>query len=195
MNAAATAFLAFAMSADAFAAALATGASLKHPHPLEALRTGAIFGTIETITPVIGWALGFAASSWIADVDHWVAFGLLLVLGLKMIWECFSRDKTAVDERPQRHSFTRLALTGVSTSLDALAVGVTLALIDADIVVAALAIGSCSFVMASLGILIGRAVGARLGKLAEGLGGVLLIAIGTHILLEHLGYIGGNGLF
>lgn len=87
--------LALSMSSDAFAAALGKGAVLDRPNWREALRTGLIFGTIEAITPVIGWALGRAASSYIAAFDHWIAFGLLVAIGGKMIWDSFQRDANA----------------------------------------------------------------------------------------------------
>ena len=128
------------MSADAFAAALGKGCRLDRPGWGEALRTGAIFGSIEMATPVIGWALGRAASNTIEAFDHWIAFGLLLIIGGKMIWDAVRRHEE--DEKPQSHSFWVLAATAVGTSIDALAVGVTLALIDANIVVNALAIGA-----------------------------------------------------
>jgi putative Mn2+ efflux pump MntP len=179
-----TILLALSMSSDAFAAALGKGAVLDRPKFSEALRTGAIFGTIEATTPLIGWGLGRAASFYIAAFDHWVAFGLLAVIGGKMIWDSFQRDEN--DERPQRHSFWVLALTAVGTSIDALAVGVTLALIGADILVNALAIGAATFLMTTIGVMAGRLLGARLGKYAEGLGGVILIVIGANILAQHL---------
>jgi putative Mn2+ efflux pump MntP len=177
-------FLALSMSSDAFAAALGKGAVLDRPKFSEAVRTGAIFGTIEAITPLIGWGLGRAASGYIAAFDHWVAFGLLAVIGGKMIWDSFQRDEN--DKRPQRHSFWVLALTALGTSIDALAVGVTLALIGANILVNALAIGTATFIMTTIGVMAGRLLGARFGKYAEGLGGVILIVIGANILAQHL---------
>jgi len=177
-------FLALSMSSDAFAAALGKGAVLDRPKFSEALRTGLIFGTIEAITPLIGWALGRAASGYIAAFDHWVAFGLLAGIGGKMIWDSFQRDEA--DEKPQRHSFAVLALTALGTSIDALAVGVTLALIDANILVNALAIGTATFLMTTLGVMCGRFLGSRFGKYAEAVGGVILIVIGGHILAQHL---------
>jgi Putative manganese efflux pump len=108
-------------------------------HLSEALRTGFVFGTIEAITPVIGWAVGLAASGYITAIDHWIALTLLAAIGGKMIWESARRP----DERrkPNRHSLKILVATAIGTSIDAMAVGVTLAFIDADIVVTALAIG------------------------------------------------------
>jgi putative Mn2+ efflux pump MntP len=176
-------FLAFSMSADAFAAALGKGTRLDRPGWGEALRTGAIFGTIEAITPIIGWALGRAASRFIEAFDHWIAFGLLLVIGGKMIWDAVRRHDD--EEKPSNHSFLVLAMTAVGTSIDALAVGVTLALVDASIIVNALAIGAATFTMTTIGVMAGRMLGEKFGRYAEAAGGLILIVIGCTILFEH----------
>jgi putative Mn2+ efflux pump MntP len=175
--------LALSMSSDAFAAAIGKGARLDRPSFGEALRTGLIFGSIEAITPVIGWALGKGASRYIEAFDHWIAFGLLLVIGGKMIWDSLRRAPE--EEKPQRHSLTVLMVTALGTSIDALAVGVTLALVDANIIVNALAIGMATFTMVTIGILTGRYLGEKFGRYAEAAGGVVLIVIGINILLEH----------
>jgi putative Mn2+ efflux pump MntP len=175
--------LALSMSADAFAAALGKGARLNRPGLGEALRTGLIFGSIEAVTPVIGWALGKGASRFIADFDHWIAFGLLIAIGGKMIWDSLQRAEA--EEKPQRHTLAALAFTAVGTSIDALAVGVTLALIGANIIVNALAIGAATFTMVTIGVMTGRYLGEKFGRYAEAAGGVLLIVIGIKILLEH----------
>jgi putative Mn2+ efflux pump MntP len=177
-------FLAFSMSADAFAAALCKGIRLDRPGWGEALRTGAIFGGIEMATPVIGWALGKAASNRIEAFDHWIAFGLLLVIGGKMIWDAVRRHDE--NEKPRSHGFWVLAATAVGTSIDALAVGVMLALIDANIVANALAIGAATFTMTTIGVMTGRMLGEKFGRYAEAAGGVILIAIGGSILARHL---------
>jgi manganese efflux pump family protein len=175
--------LAFSMSSDAFAAALGKGALLQRPSFWEALRTGVIFGTIEAITPVIGWTAGRAASEYIAAFDHWIAFGLLAAIGAKMVWD--SLQKRKVEEKPRRHSFGVLVATAIGTSIDAMAVGVTLALIDADIIINALAIGAATFAMTTVGVLFGRILGGRFGRFAEAAGGVVLFLIGAKILIEH----------
>lgn len=181
----ATLAIAFSMSADAFAASLGKGAALHKPRLSEALRTAAVFGVIETLTPVIGWAAGLAASPYVAAVDHWIAFGLLGSIGLKMIWEAYARPDGAA--RPASHGYLVLIATAIGTSLDAMAIGVTLALLDADIIATALAIGLTTFCLTAIGVLLGRLAGARMGRIAEALGGILLLAIGSHILMQHLG--------
>jgi len=185
MSALSILLLALSMSTDAFAAAICKGAGLRRPSLREALRTGLIFGCIEAATPLIGWAVGRAASRYIDAFDHWVAFALLAGIGSKLIRD--SLQRTGVEEeKPQNHSFLVLAATALGTSMDALAVGVTLALVGANILVNALAIGLATFTMTTIGIIAGHRLGARFGKHVETLGGVVLILIGTVILMEHL---------
>jgi putative Mn2+ efflux pump MntP len=188
MNFLATAALALAMSTDAFAVAVGKGAALQRPHFREALRTGAIFGVIEGITPVIGWALGHWAAPYVEAWDHWIAFTLLGILGLRMMYAGLFGSDDGEDEKPSSHSFWLLAVTGVATSIDALAVGVGLAFIDANIVTVAGAIGFSTFVMVTLGVMVGRGLGKLVGKRAEIVGGVVLIVIGALILYEHIGH-------
>ena len=177
--------LAFSMSADAFAAALGKGARLHKPGWGEALRTGAIFGGIEAATPLIGWALGMAASHYVAAFDHWIAFGLLTVIGGKMLWDALRRAEE--EEKPKSHGLMVLVLTAIGTSIDALAVGVTLAIVGANIIVNALAIGAATFTMVTIGVMTGRVLGEKFGRYAEAGGGVILIAIGIKILMDHIG--------
>ena len=179
--------LAFAMSTDAFAAAIGKGAALQRPSWREAFRMAAIFGVIEAITPLLGWLIGVAAATYVSAWDHWIAFALLAGLGARMIWAGLQRGDDPVDDRPERHAFWVVALTGVATSIDALAVGIGLAFVDVPIGWVAAAIGCATFVMVALGVMLGRALGAIAGKRAEIAGGVLLIAIGVAIVVEHLG--------
>ena len=183
----ATLALALAMSTDAFAAAVAKGAALHRPRWSEALRTGAIFGGIEALTPIVGWALGSVAAKLVSEWDHWIAFALLAGLGLRMIWVGWHGEVEAAEERPDRHGFWLLALTGLATSIDAMAVGVGLAFIDVEIVPVAVAIGLATFCMVTAGVMLGRVLGALAGKRAEIAGGLVLIVIGAVILAEHLG--------
>ncbi|WP_194727429.1 manganese efflux pump MntP [Noviherbaspirillum malthae] len=186
MNVLSTVFIALAMSTDAFAAAVGKGAALHRPRIQEALRTGAIFGVIEALTPVIGWAVGQAAAPFVSAWDHWIAFVLLGVLGIRMIHEGLSTAEEEV-EKPRTHSFWMLAVTGFATSIDAMVVGVSLAFMDANILVTAAAIGLATFTMVTLGVMVGRMLGVIVGKRAEVVGGVILILIGGLILYEHIG--------
>lgn len=175
--------LAFSMSVDAFAVSVGRGAALGRPRLGEALRTGAIFGIVEAITPLIGWAAGVAASSVIESVDHWVAFGLLSAVGLHMLHAAIWKKE---DATPVGSSFYVLMATAVGTSLDAMAVGVSLAFLDVDIVTIAIAIGLATFLMSSAGMLVGRLIGERFGRYAEGVAGIALCGLGLSILIEHL---------
>jgi putative Mn2+ efflux pump MntP len=184
MNSVATIVLAFSMSMDAFAAALGKGAVLRRPPLIEALRTGFIFGIVEAVTPLIGWLAGSFAAAWITQIDHWLAFLILGWLGTNMALGALRRGGN--EPVSSRHSVNRLLLTAIGTSIDAMAVGVTLAFIEVDIWTACAAIGLATFIMAATGTMIGRWTGPLLGKSAEMLGGLCLIAIGSKILIEHL---------
>lgn len=186
MNFASIALLALAMSTDAFAAAVVKGTALQNPRLSEALRTGLIFGVIEAITPIVGWFLGSHAASYVKDYDHWIAFGLLGILGLRMVAAGFGAPDADEPEKPESHSFWLLAITGVATSIDALAVGVGLAFVEVDIWPVAAAIGFTTFAMVTLGVMLGRVLGAVVGKRAEIFGGVVLIGVGAVILYEHV---------
>ena len=187
MNLAATAALSLAMSSDAFAAAIGKVAALRRPHLREALRTGLIFGVIEGLTPLVGWLVGRVAAPYVAAWDHWIAFALLSTIGAMMIRAAFAADETdeADAKKPDSHTFWMLALTGFATSIDAMVVGVGLAIMGADIMLTALAIGVTTFVMVTAGVMLGRVLGAIAGKRAELAGGVILIGIGCLILYEH----------
>ena len=191
MNPLSTILLALAMSTDAFAAAVGKGTALHEPRFAEALRVGAIFGAIEAVTPLVGWAIGASAAAWVQSWDHWIAFALLGGLGAKMVLESLRADDTkAAGEKSSRHSFWSLALTGVATSIDALAIGVGLAFIDVAILPVAAAIGCTTFVAVTAGVMLGRVLGAAVGRRAELTGGLILIGVGAAILLEHLAAAG-----
>ncbi|MFL9926689.1 manganese efflux pump MntP [Herbaspirillum lusitanum] len=186
MNFAALVLLALAMSTDAFAAAIGKGAAMQKPRFFQALRIGLLFGVIEAITPLIGWLIGSAASEWVSEWDHWIAFALLLVLGSLMVREGLSSEQEEEKAAPQNQSLLMLALTAVATSIDAMAVGVGLAFIDVNIVQASAMIGIATMVMVTIGVMLGRLLGGIIGKRAEVLGGVVLIGVGATILYEHL---------
>lgn len=185
MNLSATLLLAFGMSMDAFAASMGKGATLHKPKFSEALRTGLIFGAIETLTPLIGWGLGMLASQVVLEWNHWIAFVLLVFLGGRMVIEGFRNERCEDGAPVRRHGFWLLVTTAIATSLDAMAVGVGLAFLQVNIIATALAIGCATFIMSTLGMMIGRYIGPLLGKRAEILGGVVLIGIGVQILWSH----------
>lgn len=177
------AVLAVSMSVDAFAVSVGRGASIGRPRMSEALRTGVVFGIVEALTPIIGWAAGVAASRYVEAIDHWVAFALLGGVGLHMLYMALRKTQ---EWTPKGNSLTILMATALSTSLDAMAVGVSLAFLQVNIIVIASAIGLATFVMSSGGMLVGRLIGERFGKMAEVAAGIALFALGTKILIEHL---------
>ena len=191
MNLLTTILLALGMSVDAFAAALARGAGSLHYTWRQTVKTALIFGIVETITPLIGWLVGSMTQKFIAEYDHWLAFGLLLALGLKMIWGALhDGDETAAAYGNRTDAtLTLTVITAIATSIDSMVVGVGLAFLDANIWLTALAIGTSTTIMAAIGLRLGRLLGQKIGSRAEMAGGVVLIGIGTFILLEHLGYL------
>lgn len=174
--------LAFGMSMDAFSAAIAKGTTAKHISLLRALRYGLVFGAAEAIAPVIGYVLGQAAREWIGAYDHWLAFGLLSVLGVRCLYQAWRGD----DEEATQKGGVWLVLTAVATSIDAAIVGVSLAFLQVNIYLAAAVIGITSTLMSTLGLYLGRRLGERFGALATAAGGVVLIGIGAMILYTHL---------
>ncbi len=184
MSVISTTAIAFSMSADAFAAAVGKGVSLQKPKLNDAIRVGLVFGGVEAVTPILGWLAGIAASSFITSVDHWIAFTILGIVGLKMLIESLRAEP---EEKKQRHKMGTLILTAIGTSIDAMAVGVTMAFLKMNILIMALAIGGATFLMATIGIMAGHYIGTKGGRIAEALGGIGLIVIGCGILIEHLG--------
>ncbi len=177
--------LSISMSTDAFAAAVARGAAHRPSLP-ETLKAALLFGVIEAITPLLGWALGSIASGFVESIDHWIAFGLLGAVGGNMIWQATRASDESEADETRKSGLWVLIGTALGTSIDAGAVGVGLALIDANIWIIAASIGFSTFLLTAIGMRIGKAIGIRFGKLAELLGGVALIAIGALILFDHL---------
>lgn len=174
--------LALSMSVDAFAASIGRGAVTARHGAAAIVATGATFGLIEAVTPLVGWLIGIAASRYVQVFDHWIAFGLLAAVGARMVMNAFDETETA---RPSGSWLTVVA-TAVGTSLDAMAVGVSLAFLNVNILVIAAAIGATTMVMSILGLWIGRFLGQRFGRGVEAIGGLVLMVIGATILFEHL---------
>ncbi|MFZ5672704.1 MAG: manganese efflux pump MntP family protein [Pseudomonadota bacterium] len=175
--------LAISMSMDAFAASIGRGAGDGGRMGFtQALRAGAVFGTIEAITPLIGWGIGVAASGFVQAIDHWIAFFLLGCVGAHMIYAALHQK----EEKKSNGSLAALTATAVGTSLDAMAVGASLAMLDVNIIVVAIAVGLATFIFSAGGTTLGRLAGARLGQFAEIAAGIALFCIGLKILIEHL---------
>jgi putative Mn2+ efflux pump MntP len=183
--------LAVSLSMDSFAAALGRGAVRSRPAVPDALLVGASFGACQLLMSVIGWSIGSAFAGAVQAVDHWIAFALLILIGGSMVRNALGGEEgggVAGDPTGTNRRTTALALvaTAVATSIDASAVGVGLAMADIDIATTATLVGLVTFAMAFGGVLLGRAVGPLLGRRAEFVGGLGLVAIGAKILLEHL---------
>ena len=176
--------IAVGLAMDALAVSLCKGMALKRPDPKSMIIIGLWFGVFQGVMPIIGYLLGSSMYDLISDYDHWIAFGLLLIIGLNMIRESFSKDEENIDADL---GFGTMFILAVATSIDALAVGITLAMDGGDIILSALVIGIVTMSISIMGVRVGAEVGSAFGKRAELLGGLILIAIGTKILLEHLG--------
>lgn len=177
--------LALGLSVDAFAAAIGRGVVADtRPGPVLAMRTGLVFGLIEMSAPIVGWLLGTAFSGWVEAIDHWIAFLLLGAVGGHMVWNALKPDE-AEEAEPAKGSLLLLIVTAIGTSIDSMVVGISLALLDVDILVAAPIIGATTFTMASIGMYAGKAIGERVGHRAEVVAGLGLALIGTIILWEH----------
>jgi manganese efflux pump family protein len=175
--------LALALAMDAFAVALTQGARFR-PGVLGGLGIALTFGVFQGVMPLIGWGIGAVAFEYIEAIDHWIAFGLLTFLGVRMLGG-------HVGEEEASHALTGKALlvAGVATSIDALAAGITLPTLTMAPPLAAALIGIVTFVMSGAGVLLGRIAGDRWGTWAERAGGVILIGLGAKILAEHTGFL------
>lgn len=179
--------LALGLSMDAFAAAISRGASARpRPDASAALRVGLAFGLAQGLMPLVGWTLGLAFASFIRDVDHWIAFVLLVLIGVHMLREGLSRHGEPADASLSPQGGWALLGAAVATSVDAAAAGVTFVLLEQPVLLACAVIGLVTLVLSAIGVLIGRMAGALAGRRAQALGGLVLVGIGLKILIEHL---------
>lgn len=180
--------LAVGLSMDAFAVSVCKGLSVKKAGIRESAICGGWFGGFQGLMPLIGYLLGALFAKAIQAFDHWIAFGLLAIIGINMLKEAFS---SACDcENNADFSVKTMFVMAVATSIDALAVGISLAMAgNVNIVVAVALIGVTTFLLSALGVKIGNLFGSRFEKKAQIAGGVILIALGVKILLEHLGVL------
>ncbi|MCF7500166.1 manganese efflux pump MntP family protein [Pseudoalteromonas sp. L1] len=187
MNIITLSVLSLAMSTDAFAASITKGSTLKNPRILSAIKLGLLFGCIEAIAPIVGWLIGSAGAHYVEAFDHWIAFVLLVGLGVHMLLE--SRKEDGDDEEEfapnTKRSFIATLLTAVGTSIDAMTVGISLAFMKVNIYLAAAMIGLATTIMVTIGALLGNVMSGWVGKKAEAIGGIALILIGCGILYSH----------
>ncbi len=180
-----TIVISFGLSADACAVSLANGMAAPRIGWRDALKTGLFFGGFQFLMTVIGYFLGLLVADAIKQVDHWIAFGLLVLIGMQMILETRKEESSRADcmQTP------RLFVSAIATSIDALATGVSLAILATPILPVATTIGVTTCMLSIPGVFLGKRLGGFLQKGAAILGGVLLMLIGTAILLEHLGIL------
>ncbi len=177
--------IAVGLSMDAFAVSICKGLSMKKMSWKNALIAGLYFGGFQALMPLIGYILGSQFQSLIANVDHWIAFLLLLFIGGNMIRE--SRNQNDCECGDDSFNFKAMIVLAIATSIDALAVGITFAFLKVNIITAITFIGIITFVFGIIGVKIGNVFGAKFKSKAELAGGIVLILIGTKILIEHLG--------
>ncbi len=183
--------ISLSLAMDALAVSLCKGLSMPKLNLKHALIISAFFGVFQAIMPLIGWLISNSFKSYIEDFDHWIAFGLLLLLGIKMIIDAIKQQDEEASE--YKLDFKELTLLAISTSIDALAVGITLAFLGTSLWGAVTCIGVITFVLCFVGVIVGNKIGNQLGikfqKASTIIGGVVLILIGLKILFQHLGII------
>ena len=172
------------LSVDSFAASISCGLGKKKVGIKNIIKTSLIFGGFQGAMPVIGWLIGSSFKKIITGMDHWIAFSLLLFIGLKMIYE--SQVECTKKGKGNEFKTSNLALLGIATSIDALAVGISFAILDISIIKAAVIIGITTMVVTIIGLKVGNKIGKILGKNVQIIGGIVLIGIGIKILIEHL---------
>ena len=183
LDAATILVIAVGLAMDAFSVSVAYGITTKGNGKTNAIKMASSFGAFQAFMPVLGWLMGVEILELIAGFDHWLAFGLLALIGCKMIYEA-----TSVEHQPRgkRLNLYTLLLLSVATSIDALAVGLSFALLKVSITTPIAIIGTTTFTLSFLGATIGDKIGKTLSSKIEVLGGLILIAIGVKILLEHM---------
>jgi putative Mn2+ efflux pump MntP len=177
--------IAVGLAMDAFAVSIGIGLSSPHVSGRTTFRLAWHFGLFQFLMPIVGWLAGHSVERWISGVDHWIAFGLLAAIGGHMIYEAVWGDEAErAAKDPTRGA--SLVVLSIATSIDALAVGLSLALLGVEIWYPAAVIGVVAFAFTAVGLHLGRRFGALFGRRMEVIGGLILIAIGVRILVDHL---------
>jgi putative Mn2+ efflux pump MntP len=176
--------IAIGLSADAFSIAICKGLALRKIKPRQLITVGLYFGVSQAVMPIIGYLVASRFAALIENWDHWIAFVLLTVIGGKMLWEALHESE---DGEPDGSlNAAKMLPLAIATSIDALAVGVSFAFLKVEIIPAAALIGLTTFILSAAGVLIGAKFGAKYKRRAEIAGGIMIIAIGIKILLDHL---------
>ena len=185
MNAATIIMTAISLSMDAFAISISSGMCIKKVDLAKALKFGLFFGFFQFVMPIFGFMLAFSFEKYIKAFDHWVAFILLGLIGAKMIYESFKGEDGEVQTEESVTGTKNLLIMSIATSIDAMAVGISFVALQVNVLSASLAIGVITCIISTVGVIIGKKVGGLFKKGAEVFGGIILVAIGVKILLEH----------
>jgi len=175
--------IALSMAMDAFAVSLGSGVKIG-PGPRPLFRIAFHFGLFQAVMPVVGWLFGNSIEPYIKNYDHWVAFGLLVFVGLRMIRSGLSKDEEETLKDPSRGM--TMVMLSIAVSIDALAIGLSLSLLGITIWTPALVIGLVTGALSLIGLRVGNGFGQRYGKPIEVLGGLVLIGIGIRIVMSHI---------
>lgn len=178
--------LSVGLGMDAFAVSVCKGISMKRMNWKKACIIGSYFGGFQALMPMLGYFLGSTFESVITNLDHWIAFGLLAIIGGNMIKDAFSKECDSFDDDV---SFKAMIVLAIATSIDALAIGITFAFLKVNLILAISMIGVITFILAIVGTKVGNRFGDKYEKKAELVGGVILILLGIKILLEHMGIL------
>lgn len=174
------------LSMDAFAVSVCKGLNMRKINKAHCFVIALFFGGFQAIMPLTGWLLGRQFEQYITAIDHWIAFGLLVLLGVKMIVDACKAEEEEIHKTESKLDLKELFVMAVATSIDALAVGITFAFLNVNIVLAITIIGCTTFVLSIVGVFVGNIFGSRYKNRAEIAGGIILILIGIKILIEHL---------
>lgn len=178
------------LSMDAFAVSVCKGLGMHRVNYRHAIVIAAFFGAFQALMPVVGWLLGSSFAASVSAFDHWIAFFLLVAVGGKMLWDAFHGDDEGdIEPDEQRLDVKELVMLAIATSIDALAVGISFSFLDINIGAAAAIIGVTTFVLSLVGVIFGNRFGMRFERPSQIVGGLVLVAIGLKILLEHLGFL------
>ena len=177
------------LSMDAFAVAMCKGLNMRKINYKHATIIALFFGGFQALMPLVGWALGKQFESYITSIDHWIAFVLLAFIGGNMIRESMNDSDDDKKENLEKLDIKELFMLAIATSIDALAVGITFAFLQVNIIEAIGIIGITTFILSVLAVIIGNKFGSKYGKKAELFGGIVLVLIAVKIVLEHLGII------
>jgi len=178
--------IAVALAMDAFSVSISAGIFLKHPNPRQYFRLSFHFGLFQFLMPLAGYVIGDNFSNFIEEVDHWIAFSLLLIVGLKMIKEATMTNEDKKGKLKDPSKGLNLVILSLATSIDAFAIGFSFSILRIPILFPSIIIGFACLLFSFLGVFLGKKTGQYLGKRAELAGGSILILIGIKILFDHL---------